>query len=124
MTFHSSTIFLFLKMYFIKKLLYLEKKYFTRTIISVKSHTGDWTVISSSSSRPHKGLTVCKVNDSTFISKKFKTGCCSLSVGQHFTDKAHPVIVLYQIIHMNHINQSDMPGQRSDKKHTCHLQCQ
>ena len=90
--------------------MYLGKKYFTRTIVSVKSHTGDWTVISSSSSRPHEGLTDCKVNDSTFISNIFKTGCCSLFLGQHFTDKPYPVIVLYQIIHMNHINQSDMPG--------------
>ena len=115
-TFHSSTIFLFQKMYSIKKLMYLGKKYFIRAIVLVKSGTGDWTVISSSSSRPHEGLTDCKVTDSTFISKIFKTGCCSLSVGQHFTDKAHPVIVLYQIIHMNHINHSEMPGQRSDKK--------
>ena len=95
-----------------------------RTIVLVKSRTGDWTVISSLPSRPHEGLTDCKVNDSTFISKVFKTGCCSLSLGQHFTNKAHPVIVLYQIIHMNHINHSDMPDQSSDKKHTCYLQWQ
>lgn len=103
-------------MYSIKKLMYLGKNYFTRRIVLVKSRTGEWTVISSSSSRPHEGLTVCKVNDSTFISKIFKTGCCSLSVGQHCADEAHSVIVLYQIIHMNHINHSDMPDQSSDKK--------
>ena len=95
-----------------------------RTLVLVTSRTGDWTVISSSLPRPHEGLTVCKGNDSTFISKIFKTGCCSLSVGQHSADKAQPVMVLYEIIHMNRINDSDMQEQRSDKKHTCYLQWQ
>ena len=93
-----------------------QKKYLLRKIVLIKSRTRHSTVISSSFSRPHESLTVCKANDSTFIYEIFKTGCCSLSVGQHCADKANPVIVLYQIIHMSHINHSDMPDQSSDKK--------